>query len=227
MEDDRPSAERAPQTAPGAARDGAAAARRIGVLGGTFDPIHLGHLAAASEALHALSLDEVVFVPAGRPWQKKDFSDAEDRFMMTMLAVSAHPRFSASRMELDRRGATYTVDTLEAMREFWGPEAELFFITGADSAAGIRTWHDPERLARIADVVAVTRSGTDARALQTDDESLPRVRVLEMPLVDVSGTEVRRRVGAGRPIDFLVPAEVVAYIREHGLYAASEEGSGA
>jgi nicotinate-nucleotide adenylyltransferase len=198
--------------------------RRIGVLGGTFDPIHLGHLVAASEALHAFELDQVVFVPAGRPWQKTSYSDGEDRFMMVTLAVAAHPRFTASRVELDRRGPTYTVDTLAAMRGFWGEDTKLFFITGADSAAGIRTWHDPERLLSIAEVVAVTRTGADARAVEAGDD-LPRIGILEMPLIDVSGTDIRARVRAGRPIDFLVPPEVVAYIKEHGLYAGTAEAA--
>lgn len=201
--------------------------RRIGVLGGTFDPIHLGHLVAASEARHELELDQVVFVPAGRPWQRKSYSDGEDRFMMTVLAVSAHPRFAASRVELDRRGPTYTVDTLQALRDFWGGEVELYFITGADSAAAIRTWHEPGRLGQVAEVVALTRGGTDPGVFEVEEEGLPRVRVVEMPRIDVSGTEVRARVRAGRPIDFLVPAEVAAYIKERGLYASSEEPAGA
>jgi nicotinate-nucleotide adenylyltransferase len=181
----------------------------------------MGHLVAASEALHALDLDQVVFVPAGRPWQKSSYTDGEDRFMMVSLAVSAHPRFSASRVELDRRGPTYTVDTLQELRDFWGEDVALFFITGADSASGIRTWHDPDRLGRVAEVVAVARGGTDAVAFE-GNEDLPRVNVLAMPRIDVSGTEVRRRVREGSPIDFLVPPEVVAYIREHGLYSGSE-----
>jgi nicotinate-nucleotide adenylyltransferase len=198
--------------------------RRIGVFGGTFDPIHVGHLVAASEALHAYDLDQVVFVPAGRPWQKSSYTDAEDRFMMATLAIAAHPRFSASRIELDRRGPTYTVDTLEAMLEFWGDDTQVFLITGADAAAGIRTWHDPERLLRIAKVVAVTRKGSDLSAVR-DAHELPGVEVLEMPLIDVSGTDVRARVRSGRPIDFLVPREVAHYIREHGLYAGTEEAA--
>jgi nicotinate-nucleotide adenylyltransferase len=164
----------------------------------------------------------VIFVPAGRPWQKKSYSDGEDRFMMTTLAVAAHPRFAASRVELDRRGPTYTVDTLEAMRDFWGQDTKLFFIVGADSAAALETWHEPDRLRDIAHVVAVTRTGTDLRAAETAG-ALRNVDVLEMPLIDVSGTEVRERVRTGRPIDFLVPAEVAAYIRQHNLYEGSEE----
>jgi nicotinate-nucleotide adenylyltransferase len=200
--------------------------RRIGVLGGTFDPIHLGHLVAASEALYALELDEVVFVPAGRPWQKVKYSDGEDRFMMTMLAVMGHPRFSASRIELDRRGPTYTVDTLETMRKFWGEDVVLYFLTGADAVAGLSTWHDVERLGLIADVVALPRPGTEVAAIEAKP-GWPRVHVLEMPLIEVSGTDVRARVRSGRPIDFMVPRDVVAYIREHALYEGTEEAAGA
>jgi nicotinate-nucleotide adenylyltransferase len=199
------------------------APRRIGVLGGTFDPIHLGHLVAASEALHQLDLDQVVFVPAGRPWQKAVYSDGEDRFMMTTLAVIDHPRFSASRVELDRRGPTYTVDTLSTMRAFWGEDTKLFFIAGGDALAGLSTWHDVAGLARIAEVVALARPGTDLASVVRED-GWPVVHVIDMPLIGVSGTDVRTRVGTGRPIDFMVPAGVAAYIRAHGLY---EDATGA
>jgi nicotinate-nucleotide adenylyltransferase len=201
--------------------DDDAVPRRVGVLGGTFDPIHLGHLVAASEALDQLELDQVVFVPAGRPWQKAVYSDGEDRFMMTTLAVADDPRFSSSRVELDRRGPTYTIDTLATMRSFWGERTALFFITGADALAGLSTWHDVEGLARIAEVVALTRPGADARSI-TPAEGWPRVHVLDMPLIGVSGTDVRARVASGRAIDYMVPAEVVAYIRAHGLYRSPE-----
>jgi nicotinate-nucleotide adenylyltransferase len=198
--------------------------RRVGVLGGTFDPIHLGHLVAASEALHQLTLDEVVFVPAGRPWQKNEYAPQEDRFMMTSLAVVAHARFSASRIELDRRGPTYTVDTLTTMREFWGDESSLYFIAGADAVAKLSTWRDVAGLGRLAEVVAFSRPGTDAAAIVPED-GWPRLHRLDMPAIGVSGTDIRRRVAAGAPIDFLVPAEVAAYIGAHGLYERAEEPS--
>jgi nicotinate-nucleotide adenylyltransferase len=191
--------------------------RRIGVLGGTFDPIHLGHLVAASEALHQLELDQVVFVPAGRPWQKSVYSDGEDRFLMTTLGVMGHARFSTSRVELDRRGPTYTVDTLSTMRDFWGEETKLFFITGGDTLAGLSTWHEVHKLAGVAELVAVTRPGSDVGSIARED-TWPNIHVLDIPLLAVSGTDVRRRVASGRPIDFLVPPEVVSYIRDHGLY---------
>lgn len=191
--------------------------RRVGVLGGTFDPIHLGHLVAASEALHQLELDEVVFVPAGRPWQKSEYAHQEDRFMMTSLAVTAHARFSASRIELDRRGPTYTVDTLQTMREFWGAGSSLFFIAGADAVAKLSTWRDVAGLGELVEVVAFSRPGTQAAEI-VPEEGWPRLHLLDMPAIGVSGTDIRARVAAGAPIDFLVPAEVASYIRAHALY---------
>ena len=199
--------------------------RRVGVLGGTFDPIHLGHLVAASEALHQLDLDEIVFVPAGRPWQKDEYADPEDRFMMASLGVTAHPRFSASRIELDRRGPTYTVDTLTTMKGFWGSDSLLYFIAGADAIAKLSTWRDVAALASLTEVVAFPRAGTDPSAI-VPEEGWPRIHHLDMPGIGVSGTDIRARVATGRPIDFIVPAEVVAYIRAHGLYEAAGVGDG-
>ena len=198
---------------------------RLGILGGTFDPIHVGHLVAASEAMHHFGLDRVVLVPAGRPWQKSEFSDAEDRLMMTTLAAATHPRLSVSRLEIDRKGPTYTVDTLEALRSGF-PGSELFLIVGADVAVELKTWHRVGDIASLATVIAVTRSGSDLTALPTAPE-LPDVQVMEMPALDVSSTDIRRRVATGAPIDHLVPADVVAYIREHGLYAGAREAKGA
>lgn len=198
---------------------------RLGILGGTFDPIHVGHLVAASEAMHRFGLDRVVLVPAGRPWQKSEFSDAEDRLMMTTLAAATHPRLSVSRIEIDRKGPTYTVDTLEALRAGF-PEAELFLIVGADVAMELKTWHRVEDIAPLATVVAVTRPGSELTALPTDP-GLPDVQVMEMPALDVSSTDIRRRIATGAPIDFLVPADVAAYIRDKGLYTDTMEAKGA
>jgi nicotinate-nucleotide adenylyltransferase len=181
----------------------------------------LGHLVAASEALHQLELDQVVFVPAGRPWQKDEYADAEDRFMMTSLAVTTHPRLAASRVELDRRGPTYTVDTLTTMRGFWGPDTALFFLAGSDAVANLSTWRDVAKLASLADIVAFPRPGTPTSAITPEDD-WPRLHLLDMPGIDVSGTVVRERVRSGRPIDFIVPADVVDYIRRHGLYERAE-----
>ncbi len=187
-------------------------------MGGTFDPIHLGHLIAASEALARLDLDRMLFVPTGRPWQKTRYSDAEDRFIMTSLAAASHPRFAVSRMELDRTGPTYSADTLEQLRLFHGPDIKLFFIIGADAALKLGTWHGLERLGGLTEVIALARPGFDLQALKPEAQ-WPKVGVMQMPGIDISSSDIRARVSAGRPIDYLVPADVMAYIRDHGLYA--------
>lgn len=198
--------------------------RRLGVMGGTFDPIHLGHLIAASEALHVFELDRVIFVPTGRPWQKSSYSDAEDRFMMTSLGAATHRCFGVSRIELDRKGPTYTADTMRTLKEFHGQEAKLFFILGADAALRFGTWRHVEGLADHTELIAVTRPGFALGQIETD-ETWPLIHLMEMPDIGISATDVRRRVRAGRPIDFLVPDQVVSYIHEHGLYVAPEEGA--
>ena len=194
--------------------------RRLGVMGGTFDPVHVGHLLAASEALHAFDLDRVLFVPAGKPWQKKDYSSAEDRFLMTSLAAGLHPRFAASRMELDRKGPTYTVDTLRELDDFY-PDLEMFLILGADAAAGLSTWYEPEAVAELAEVIAVTRPGFELE--RAADQGRHVVHTLEMPPIGISSTEIRRRVRAGAPIDFMVPLDVRSFIAENGLYVGTSE----
>jgi nicotinate-nucleotide adenylyltransferase len=199
--------------------------RRLGVLGGTFDPIHLGHLVAASEALHELSLDRIVLVPTGRPWQKTSYSDPEDRFMMAALAAATHLRLAVSRIEIDRRGPTYTVDTLESLRSFFG-DIDLFFIAGGDAILELGTWHRVEDLADLAEVVAVTRPGSDIGEFHPA-EGWPRVRHLEIPGIEISSTDIRARVAEGRPIDYLVPAAVARYIRDRALYTDVREVRGA
>lgn len=189
---------------------------RLGILGGTFDPIHLGHLVAASEALYAFSLDRVVLVPAGRPWQKAAYSDAEDRLLMTTLAAATHPRLAVSRIELDRPGPTYTVETLEAFRDLF-PHAALFFIMGADVAADMSSWHRAGDIADLGEVIAVTRPGRHLRA-PSPDEVWPAIHELEIPALDISSTDIRDRVAEGKPFDYLVSAQVARFIREQGLY---------
>ncbi len=198
---------------------------RLGVMGGTFDPIHLGHLIAASEALHELRLDCVLFVPAGRPWQKGTFAPAEDRYSMTVLAAASHERFAVSRLELDRGGPTYTVDTMEQLKDFYGDGVALYFIVGRDALAKLGTWHRVERLASLVELVAVSRpeAGEDTAPLA---ESWPSVVYLDIPEVAISSTEIRERIGAGRPIDYLVPTEVEDYIRRNGLYLDRREVTG-
>lgn len=202
----------------------AAQTKRLGVMGGTFDPIHAGHLVAASEVLHALSLDCVLFMPAGDPWQKRSEAPAEDRLMMTTLAVAQAPRFAVSRIELDRKGPTYTADSLQILRDFYGPEVKLFLIAGADAVLNLSTWKHLDRLCDLIEVVAVTRPGSQLdRFRQTDD--FPKVHMQEVPGIDVSSTQIRERVRRGQPIDFLVPRDVTHYIQQHGLYTGAVERS--
>ena len=192
-------------------------ASRVGVLGGTFDPIHIGHLIAASEALHKLRLDLVLFVPTGQPWQKDSFSNAEDRYQMTIIGTAPNRRFAASRMEIDRIGPTFTIDTMQALRDFHGEDTDLFFIIGADAVLKLDTWHRFEGLEKLAEIIAVTRPGFDLAKLRPQP-GWPHIHVLEMPRIDISSTDIRERVRTGRPIEYLVPAAVGRYISEHGLY---------
>lgn len=194
--------------------------KHLGVMGGTFDPIHLGHLIAASEVLHALELDRVLFVPAGKPWQKDDYSDAEDRMLMTILATSVHPQFAVSRMELDRKGPTYTHQTLRELQRFY-PDARLFFIAGTDAIAQLATWNGFDELKDLADFVAVDRPGSGLE-IETSPQ-WPRLHRVDIPPIGISATEIRERVRHQRPIEFMVPAAVAAYIREQGLYVGQTE----
>jgi nicotinate-nucleotide adenylyltransferase len=188
---------------------------RLGVMGGTFDPIHVGHLVTAEEALHQFALDEVVFVPTGRPWMKEHdvVASAEDRYTMTAIGIEPEPRFHVSRLEVDRGGATYTVDTLRALRDEV-PGAELFFITGADAMLEIMRWKEPETVFDLAHFIAATRPGYDVAPFDT----MPDVTVMRIPALAISSTDIRARVHEGRPIRFLVPEGVEAHIRAHGLY---------
>jgi nicotinate-nucleotide adenylyltransferase len=186
-------------------------------MGGTFDPLHQGHLVAASEVLHHLELDSVMFVPAGDPWQKSTVASPEDRFLMTVLGSSAHPRFEVSRLEIDRKGPTFTADTMEMLHDFYSGEAELLFIAGADTVLGMGTWEKLDRLAELAEVVAVSRSGIDLGALD-QKPGWPKLHFVAMPEVAVSSTEIRDRVRRSLPIDFLVPSAVATYISDRGLY---------
>jgi nicotinate-nucleotide adenylyltransferase len=194
------------------------ARRRIGVMGGTFDPIHLGHLVAAEQARGELKLDEVIFIPAGSPWQKgRDVTPTEHRYLMTVLATAAHPSFWVSRLEIDRNGPTYTVDTLRALRKA-APDAALYFITGADAILDILTWKAAEECLALASFVAATRPGYDLRTL--DDHGLrDHVIVLDVPALAISSSDVRQRFASGRPVRYLIPRAVEAYARKHRLYS--------
>ncbi|WP_278234872.1 nicotinate-nucleotide adenylyltransferase [Isoptericola sp. AK164] len=194
---------------------------RIGVMGGTFDPIHHGHLVAASEAAALLDLDEVVFVPTGKPSFKQDaqVSPAEDRYLMTVIATASNPRFTVSRADIDRPGLTYTVDTLRDLQDA-RPDADLYFITGADAIEQILTWKDAGDLWTMAHFVAVTRPG---HPLTVDGLPSHGVTTLEVPALAISSTDCRRRAAAGQPVWYLVPDGVVQYIAKYGLYRGLDE----
>jgi nicotinate-nucleotide adenylyltransferase len=194
-------------------------------MGGTFDPPHQGHLLAASEVLHHLDLDRVMFVPAGDPWQKHTIASAEDRHLMTVLATASHGRFEVSRLEIDRGGPTYTADTMETLRDFYDGEVELRFIAGADTVRGMGSWEKLDRLSELAEVVAVSRSGIDLTEIESQP-GWPKIHVVEMPEVAVSSTQIRDRVRKSLPIDYLVAPAVAAYIAEHGLYQGDGDSHG-
>jgi len=197
--------------------------RRIGVLGGTFDPVHIAHLAVAEEARTQLGLDKVIFVPAGLPPHKMDVhvSPAEHRLAMVELAIAGNPHFEVSRVDIDRFGPCYTVDTIALLGEEWGPDVEIDFIMGSDSLADLLTWHQPDRLIRLCRIVAVGRPGyrVDMDELE---RCLPgvsqRVLFINSPQLDVSSTDIQRRVRMGESIKYQVPEAVERYIYEHGLY---------
>jgi len=198
----------------------------IGIMGGTFDPVHYGHLVAAEEARVRFGLERVVFVPNGEPPHKKDYAvtAAEHRYQMTVLATSSNPAFEASRIEIDRAGVSYTVETLEQLQRQLVPRTRLCFITGADAVLEILTWRNPERLLRSCEFIAVTRPGHDLGYLQgmLSSELLARVHLLEAPGVHISSTELRRRAAAGESLRYLTPQAVVRYIAAHRLYSAGD-----
>lgn len=191
-------------------------------MGGTFDPIHNGHLVAASEVAAKFDLDEVVFVPTGRPWQKanREVTHAEHRYLMTVVATASNPRFRVSRVDIDRPGATYTIDTLRDLAGIYGRETELFFITGADALAQILSWKDVDELFSLAHFVGVSRPGHD---LTRDGLPQTGLSLMHIPALAISSTDCRERVETGMPVWYLVPDGVVQYIAKHQLYR-SENG---
>jgi nicotinate-nucleotide adenylyltransferase len=197
--------------------EGPARGPRVGIMGGTFDPIHHGHLVAASEVQQTLDLDEVIFVPTNRPWMKNEPSPSEDRYLMTVIATAANPRFSVSRVDIDRGGPTYTIDTLRDIRD-QRPDAELFFISGADAIAQILDWKDVGELWALAKFVAVSRPG---HALSVRGLPKRSVSSLEVPALAISSTDCRERVRRGYPVWYLVPDGVVQYISKHHLYRSA------
>ena len=196
---------------------------RLGIMGGTFDPIHFGHLVTAEEALVQFNLDRVLFMPTGNPAFKSGdrVTSGEHRYLMTVIATASNPDFDVSRMEVDRPGLTYTIDTLLALRDQYGPATELFFITGADAVWEIVSWKDAETIADLVTFIAATRPGYDLDAARRSHESEStrfRIEYIEVPALAISSTELRRRIAEKRPIRYLSPESVVAYIDKHGLY---------
>jgi nicotinate-nucleotide adenylyltransferase len=199
----------------------AAMQRRLGVMGGTFDPIHYGHLVTAEEALHQFDLDEVLFVPTGQPWMKQHekVSPPEDRYLMTVIATASNPRFRVSRMDVDRDGPTYAVDTLRGLKSDLGDDVALFFITGADAILEIFQWKQPQELFDLAHFIAATRPGFDIASFESHAETHhPGISVMNIPALAISSTDVRARVHEGRPIRYLVPEGVNSYVQKAALY---------
>lgn len=197
-------------------------------MGGTFDPIHHGHLVAASEVADQFGLDEVVFVPTGQPWQKRErfVTEAEDRYLMTVIATAANPRFSVSRVDIDRAGPTYTKDTLRDLAAQRG-DTDLFFITGADALASILSWQNWEELFSLARFVGVSRPGyeLDGEHIAAAMKELPEdaLQLVEVPALAISSSDCRARAESGRPIWYLVPDGVVQYVSKRGLYRSQSQ----
>jgi nicotinate-nucleotide adenylyltransferase len=198
-------------------------AMRVGVFGGTFDPIHIGHLVSAEEVRVKLELERVVFVPARLPPHKLDHvvSPVEHRLAMVELAIASNPHFAVSRVDIDRSGPSYTVDTIELLRDAWGPDVEIYFIMGSDSLLDILTWHEPRRLIKLCHFAVVSRPGYQVD-LDELDALLPgvasQVHMLNAPELDISSTDIQRRVREGLSIKYQVPEAVEAYIYQHKLY---------
>ncbi len=196
---------------------------RVGVIGGTFDPIHYGHLIIAEEARVKVGLAKVIFIPAGNPPHKlrRPYSPAHHRYRMVELAIASNPYFEISPIEINRPGPSYSVDTMAMLREEMGPDVELYFIMGVDSLAGILTWHKPEELIKLCKIIAVNRPGygVDIDAL---DSLIPGIKeqviFIKAPEIGISSTEIQQRVREGLPIKYLVPPEVERYIYENNLY---------
>jgi nicotinate-nucleotide adenylyltransferase len=197
---------------------------RIGILGGTFDPVHLGHLAVAEEARRLLVLDEIIFLPAGQPYFKdiSAISPAEDRLKMLEMAVAGQPFYKISRLELDRSGPSYAVDSVEQIRKLYQPGGEIFFIMGWDSLMNLPLWHEAERLISLCRIAAAPRPGYSSPDVGSLEGKLPGISrqtvVMSRPMMDISATDIRCRARQGLPLEGLVPSAVAAYIRERGLY---------
>lgn len=201
---------------------------RLGIMGGTFDPIHYGHLVTAEQAREALDLDLVLFMPAGSPAFKQDkkVTEPEDRYAMTLLATAPNPAFVTSRFEIDREGITYTVDTLREMRARYPENVKLYFITGADAILDIVSWHEAEKIGDLATLIAATRPGYDIEAARARIDAAGLdidVYYIEIPALAVSSTNLRERVADGKSIRFLTSESVIGYIGKKHLYEKTGE----
>lgn len=199
--------------------------RRLAIMGGTFDPIHMGHLVTAEEVRHEFNVDEVLFVPTGHPPHKSNINmtTCEHRYLMTVLATAANPYFKVSRIEIEREGVTYTIDTIKELKRIYGNEVQLYFITGADAVHKILSWKESAELLKICDFVAVTRPGYNKEELIEQVEELKiqyktNIHFLEVPALAISSSDIRRRLHEMKPIKYLVPQEVENYIKKHELY---------
>jgi nicotinate-nucleotide adenylyltransferase len=194
--------------------------RRIGIMGGTFDPVHHGHLVAAEEARWQFRLDQVLFIPTGRPWQKPvGVSPAEDRYLMTVIATASNPAFAVSRLEVDTPGPTYTVDTLRRLRAELPEGTRLLFIGGTDLLRQLLTWKEPEQVLELAELIAATRPDFDVDdVLKKVPAAAGRVHRMEIPALAISSSDIRARVARGAPIEYLVPEGVARYIEKRALY---------
>lgn len=206
--------------------------QRVGIMGGTFDPIHHGHLVAAEEARYQFGLEQVIFIPAGQPPHKvsRRISDARHRLAMTQLAIQSNPFFSASAIEIERPGLSYTINTVRDMRKMY-PLAEIFFITGADAVLEILSWKHIDELLNQCCFIAAKRPGYRLGRLGKklpgiQEEQLKRIIVMEVPALAISSTDIRERVLTGRPIKYLLPEVVENYIKEQGLYREVDQRTG-
>ncbi|HAX18263.1 MAG TPA: nicotinic acid mononucleotide adenylyltransferase [Actinobacteria bacterium] len=202
---------------------------KIGIMGGTFNPVHNGHLVTAAEALNQFDLEKVIFIPSGDP-PHKDYHEeeiAEHRYLMTVIATSSNSNFFVSRLEIDRKGKSYTIDTLKELKKTYGAETEFFFITGADAILEILTWKKTEEIINLCYLIAATRPGYNLIKLEELKKDLSRITrnnidsrifVMEVPALAISSTDIRERIRSSRPIDYLVPEGVSNYILKHGLY---------
>jgi nicotinate-nucleotide adenylyltransferase len=190
-------------------------------MGGTFDPIHYGHLVTAEEALVQFNLDRVLFMPTGLPVRKihREVTSGEHRYLMTVIATASNPDFEVSRLEVDRPGPTYTVDTMLELRDMHGPQAELFFITGADAVWEILTWKDSVRLSDVCTFIAATRPGYDLSKFAEEDAGRLKIEFMEVPALAISSTDIRERMSRRRPVRYLLPEAVASYIDKNHLYS--------